>query len=191
LAAILVSLAVPANAEEGATPKESGRTAAMTDGAHADIAELELPVASHDPSVAQASCNWSASLEMTGYYFLGFLNQAVGVYDNEVNCSYGISDFIFNTARLRYYDLEVSSASDNCDQAYCTHTLAAATYHCEAGGACAGDYFTEADFSIFLTGGYYWPEPAPPGCTIGGPGGDTALFCSLTVGPVNVPLTDF
>lgn len=137
-----------------------------------------------------AGCSWLPQEYTTAYYFAGILDHVSVLYSNPLDCDPGLADFIFNNIKMIWHGtIDYSSqVTDNCTQGPCTHTNPSGAYLCNLQFLCAGTYEAEADFTITLLPGYYWPTPPPPYCTIGSNG--QALGCNAFTGQVDIPGTN-
>lgn len=152
--------------------------------------QLKPQVTGRSSAALDAGCTWNPQEDVTAYYFAGILDHVSVLYSNPVDCAPDLADFIFNNIRMIWNNTidDSSLVTDNCIQGPCTHTDPAGTYLCANRILCAGTYEAESNFTITLLPGYYWPEPAPPYCTISGDA--LSLICDAFTGQVNVPETN-
>lgn len=138
---------------------------------------------------AQSSCNWNATVNVTSTYFINTLASVDAKGTSYVNCSPGLIDFLFNDATIQKNQADIGSTANapSCTAPSCNSSTANVDYYCglDQNAACAGKYRTRAHFTIVLQPPYYWPAPAPGGCTIGGSGSER-LECNYVTPEVTV-----
>jgi hypothetical protein len=140
-----------------------------------------MPAAMNSPRgglhvTTSKSCGWDITLAADPTYDSnGRLKTVFATATSKVTCPTKVSDFMFNTASVEKNGVVVKTGkTSSCTQAWCTLTYSHISWLCKARPGisprsyvfCDGYYRAEGHFSIHLTGGYYWPPPAPKGCTI-------------------------